>query len=328
MESIAKDLEIDLTIHTDNTINRYSYRDLLEDVLSQPDKPDYILFMLREKVTHDMLVMADTAGVKTFTFNTDVPTGEISQTGQPRERLEHWIGHLSPDNQSAGKFLANELHERYQEVNDRKPDMIIGLAGSRDSSASMDRKVGLEQMLKAYPSTGHQLVFANWSQRNANEKVDVLIDRYPSLDLVWSASDGMAMGAIAATESEGRTPGKDIIIGGFDWEQAALDAIAEGSLALSMGGHFMGGGLALLLVRDYHAGHDFADQGDVSLQYSFIVADQGNLDSVRQVMEPGNWESTDFRQFSQHYNEVRRATPVTASGLINEFMGALSPDFR
>jgi ABC-type sugar transport system substrate-binding protein len=328
MEAVASDLEIDLTVHTDLRKNRFSYRELLENVLDQQERPDYIVFMCKEKVTHEMLTMIGEAGIKAFSFNTDVPEDEIGETGRPREYLDHWIGHVSPDNQSAGRVLAEELRQRFEKVRGSKAEMLVALTGSRDSSAAVHRDQGLARFLDEQPSISHQLLFTNWDQYGAAAKVEVLIDRYQGLDLVWSASDGMALGAISAAQAKGRKPGRDIMIGGFDWEDRALEAISEGQMEVSLGRHFMGGGLALLLIRDYHAGHDFADAGEVSMQYSFTIADRENLQGVRQVMARENWQEVDFRQFSKHYNDDRRGMPVTASGLLDEFMGELSPEFR
>lgn len=328
MEAVATDLEIDLTIYTDEEKNRYSYRELLAHALAQPEKPDYIVFMLKEKVTHTMLGMTGDAGVKAFTFNTDVPEGERVQVGQPREKRKHWIGHVSPDNHAAGFTLADELRWRYQQKAGTAPDMLVGLSGSRDSSAAIHRNDGLADMLSRNPSINHQVLFADWSEQDAAARVERLIDRYPTLDLIWSASDGMALGAITAIEAKDFTPGQDIMVGGIDWEQRALEKIEQGHLSLSLGGHFMGGGLALLLIHDYHAGYDFADQGPVSMKYSLTIADRENLTEIRQVMDSANWSTTDFRRFSKHYNEVLRPEPVTAAGILDRFMGALSPGFR
>lgn len=328
MQAVAADLEIDFSIHTDPDRNRFSYQRLLEKVLAQPEKPDYIVLMCKEKVTHEMLTMIGDAGVRAFTFNTDVPEDELSLTGQPREKMAHWIGHVSPDNQSAGARLADELHQRFQRQNGTDADMLVGLSGGRDSSAAIDRNLGLSQILEKQGSMTSQVLFANWDEAEAAAKVERLIDRYPNLDLIWSASDGMALGAISAVEDKGLNPGDDILIGGVDWESRALEQIDQGNLSLSLGRHFMGGGLTLLLIRDYHEGHDFADHGPVSMNYSLTVADRDNLTAVREVMNPNSWSETDFRRFSRHYNESLRIQPVSASGILDNFMGALSPGFR
>ena len=328
MHAVAEDLEMDLTIHTDLEKNRFSYRELLGKVLNQPNLPDYIVFMCKEKVTHDMLRMIGAAGIKAFTFNTDVPDEEIDQTGKPREKMDHWIGHLSPDNRSAGFRLATRLYDRFQERNGSSPNMLVGLSGTRDSSAAIDRNTGLSAMLETKPSMSAQLLFADWSEQEAQAKIRRLIDRYPSLDLVWSASDGMALGAMTGAMEKGLKPGEDILVGGIDWEQRTLTEIESGRMELSLGRHFMGGGLALLLIRDYDAGFDFADEGSVSLSYQFEEVNRENLGAVRQVLDRERWGQIDFQQFSQVYNDALRDGSVSASSLLDDFMDALSPDFR
>ena len=71
MEAVAEDLEVDLEVQYDPESHRYSYLRMAKDVLSREEKPDYLLFMCKENVTEPMLRLADGAGVKTFTFNTE-----------------------------------------------------------------------------------------------------------------------------------------------------------------------------------------------------------------------------------------------------------------
>lgn len=98
MEAVAEDLEVDLEVQYDPESHRYSYLRMAKDVLSREEKPDYLLFMCKENVTEPMLRLADGAGVKTFTFNTDVPDAARASIGMPRTVLPSWLGHLSPDN--------------------------------------------------------------------------------------------------------------------------------------------------------------------------------------------------------------------------------------
>ncbi|MDI9245313.1 ABC transporter substrate-binding protein [Marinobacter sp. CHS3-4] len=328
MQAVAEDLDVNLTIYTDISENRFSYRDLLKKVLQSGELPDYVLLMCKEKVTYDMLEMIGEAGVKAFTFNTDVPDDELRLTGMPREKMAHWIGHLSPDNHSAGLNLADRLYERFKDEHGTSPSKMVGLSGSRDSSASIDRNRGFNAMLAVHPSLEGQLLFANWSETEAVAKTIRLFERYPELDLIWSASDGMALGAITAAEQKGRVPGEDVLIGGVDWETRALDEIENGRLELSLGRHFMGGGLALLLIRDYHSGYDFNREPPATLSYQFVEANRDNLESIRNILDRAQWAQTDFRKFSRQFNEALRGSPVSASGILDDFMSAMSPGIR
>jgi len=325
-QAVAEDLDIDLTVHTDSSKNRFSYRQLLSGVLEQPDRPDYVMFMAKEMVTRDMLAMAGEAGVGVFTFNTDIPEDESEAVGLPRQHMPHWIGHIAPDNRSAGTQLANFLLE---EARDRSHDPgkdrwnLLALSGTRDSSAAKDRDLGLEDALQNKALRLNQLVYANWSEAEAYDKTRRLLRRHQDSDIVWSASDGMALGAIDAVLASGRIPGIDVFVGGMDWEVEALDAIRDGTLSASLGRHFMGGGIALLLLHDYHAGHDFDPGGSKSLTYRFELVTSDNFAQVERALSPETWQSADFRRLSRVYNPDIRDTRLTANDLMDRFMDAL-----
>ena len=168
--------------------------------------------------------LAEKAGVKVFTFNTEVPTEARETLGLPRETLQNWIGHLVPDNVASGRQMAAMLTEQAAQMGLTEgdaPPPIIALSGTLDSSAAKDRNLGLMQAAQDHQIDLRQLIYANWSRDLAEEKTRVLMKRYPDIVAVWSASDGMAAGAIAAAKQAGRVPGKDVLIGGFDWEPEA-----------------------------------------------------------------------------------------------------------
>lgn len=322
MQAVADDLNVDLSIYTDLEKNRFGYRELLDRVLRLPEKPDYILMMCKEKVTHEMLSMIDAAGIKVLTFNTDVPPDEQPLTGAPREKLPHWIGHVSPNNHKAGQQLVSYLWDRHHQISNQPP-LMIGLSGTRDSSAALDRNQGFYDALPSHPSKLNQIIFAEWSESEALIRTDRLLERHPDLDLIWSASDGMAIGAIRAIEQRGLEPGEDVLVGGVDWEFRALEEIEAGRLAASLGRHFMGGGLALLLINDFHHGYDFAEAGRASLTYDFEIITRNNLDSLRGVMLPERWKTLDFRRFSKTHQPDLRQKNQTASDILDEFVAHL-----
>ena len=86
----------------------------------------------------------------------------------------------------------------------------------------------------------------------------------------------MALGAMDAAIARGRKPGKDIFIGGLNWSAEALERVQDGKMVASIGGHFMQGGWAMVLIHDYHMGRDFADLG-VEFTAPMTVIDQSNV---------------------------------------------------
>lgn len=150
METVASDLDINLEIQVDAGRNRFSYINMAASILSRTNKPDYLIFMCREHVTAPMLRMAAKAGVKVFTFDTNVPKAAQEALGAPRQVLDNWIGHVAPDNVAAGRTLARILEDETQEkklsgLGQALP--IIALSGTLDSSAATDRNIGLQQVV-------------------------------------------------------------------------------------------------------------------------------------------------------------------------------------
>lgn len=324
MQSVANDLGINLAIHTDHQKNRYSYRDLLDAALDTSSSPDYAMFMLKENVTTDMLTTTEKAGIKTFTFNTDVPESDVQTVGAPRQHYKHWVGHLAPDNIAAGEHLAAELIAAAQLKEPVKTPEVLALSGTRDSSAAIDRNQGLSQLLNQQSAKLNQLLYAGWSESEAQEKARRLLDRYPHTNVIWCASDGMALGAIRALEGRGLAAGRDVLVGGVDWEDRALDAIREGKLTVSMGRHFMDGGVALLLLHDFNAGYDFTnEQSGAALSYDLKAVTRENLDAIEGVMQPRNWDTLDFTRYSRVYNAELRVRGLNANELMDQLIADL-----
>jgi len=327
MEAVAEDLEVDLEVQYDRESHRFSYLRMAKDVLSREDKPDYLLFMCKEHVTESMLRLADGAGVKTFTFNTDVPDAARASIGMPRSVLSGWLGHLSPDNIAAGRSLVTLLGKQAEQLGLASGPSIpmVALSGTLDSSATKDRNGGLLAAAVQQRSELMQLVYANWSGTLAREKTEVLLKRYPNTVSIWSASDGMAMGAIEAARNAGRTPGKDLLVGGVDWEPEALESIRQGELLVSLGRHFMGGGLALLLLHDYHHGQDFGDMSpDYVFRYKLEPATRENVERVQRIMDSKNWSAIDFRRFSRIGETETGKTVPDSDAVLDAISGALA----
>lgn len=327
MEAVAEDLEVDLEVQYDRESHRFSYLRMAKDVLSREEKPDYLLFMCKEHVTESMLRLADGAGVKTFTFNTDVPDAARASIGMPRTVLPGWLGHLSPDNIAAGRALVTLLGKQAEKLGlASEPGIpMVALSGTRDSSAAKDRDGGLLAAAVQQRSELQQLVYANWSGAQAREKTEVLLKRYPNTVSIWSASDGMALGALEAARNAGRVPGQDLLVGSVDWQPEALEKIRQGELLVSMGRHFMGGGLALLLLHDYHHGRDFGDMSpDYVFRYELEPATRDNIDQVQRILDPENWSAVDFRRFSR-VGDIGAAKAVPGPDtLLDEMTDALA----
>lgn len=82
---------------------------------------------------------------------------------------------------------------------------IVALAGVLDSNTSQTRVAGMKDALKAYPNI-HLLdtQSANWDSKQAVSVTQNLLAKYGGkVDGIWSAEDGMTIGAIQAVQDAG-----------------------------------------------------------------------------------------------------------------------------
>ena len=110
----------------------------------------------------------------------------------------------------------------------------------------------------------------------------------------------MALGAITALREAGYRSGADVMVGGLNWNQGAIERVLNGEMVLTHGGHFLLGAWAAVVLRDHHDGRDFAEE-DVRLQFPMGAFD---LQVARRFPEVGkvDWRTVDFTRFSKTRN--------------------------
>ncbi|WP_430474339.1 D-ribose ABC transporter substrate-binding protein [Thalassospira lucentensis] len=106
---------------------------------------------------------------------------------------------------------------KYAELLGREADTNAGIRSS-----------GYHDIIDQYPDM--EMVAqqsANWSQTEAYEKMETILQANPDIKGVISGNDTMAMGAIAALQAAGRN---DVIVVGFDGSNDVRDSILEGGI--------------------------------------------------------------------------------------------------
>ncbi len=136
----------------------------------------------------------------------------------------------------------------------------------------------------------------------SRQKAAGLLLRYPETTIVWAASDFISLGAIDAIEQLGKSPGIDILTGGIDWTDRGLQSVYEKRMTVTVGGHFMEGAWALILLHDYHHGIDFSDSHGVWLKTKMEALTSDNVHPYLQQFGTHNWNQIDFKQFSKFHN--------------------------
>lgn len=104
----------------------------------------------------------------------------------------------------------------------------VELVGKESDTNAGIRSQGYHDVLDQYPDL--KMVAqqsANWSQTEAFEKMESMLQAHPDIKGVISGNDTMAMGAWAALEAAGRT---DVIVVGFDGSNDVRDSIQKGGI--------------------------------------------------------------------------------------------------
>jgi ABC-type sugar transport system substrate-binding protein len=302
MRSAARDLRIELSVHA---VGHWP-GEILErarEVMSGPGGPDYLLVTMHRGSGTGLLELSRRMGVPVFVINTGLRPAEAARFGGPREHFPLWLGQMLPDDALAGRTLARLLLEASSRGRPpRAPVRLVALEGQLEDSSGRLRSEGLRQAMAGWEGAELlQGVSASWDAEVARRKAELLLRRYPSLQLLWAANDTMALGALRAVEASGRRPGQDVVLGGIDWTPAALQAVREGRLVTTLGGHFLEGAWALVLLYDHHHGRDFASEG-LEWRTSLAPVTRADVDTLLQLLGEGDCAAIDFRAFSKVAN--------------------------
>lgn len=319
MKAAAEDLDIELEIlYSDR--NHMKMSRLARQVISRSTPPEYLIVVNEKLSAEQMVIDADQAGVKVLVILNRFEGDQLKTMGQPRDKYKHWIGSLIPDNHYAGYQIAKLLIDRSLQAGLKASDghlHILGFSGDYSTQASVDRVAGLKQAVSEYRDVNlKQIIHCNWSKDVARSKTPTVLERYPQISAIWGANDPIALGALEGAIAAGRTPGKDIFLGGLNWDVPGLEKVKNGEMVTSLGGHFMTGGWALILLYDYHHGHDFAAQG-TRLQYKiFGSLDSRNIDHFLNTFGDRDWNKIDFTRFSKVLNPNLNEYPFDVESIL------------
>jgi ABC-type sugar transport system substrate-binding protein len=309
MRAAADDLDVELEIAYSKG-NTYSNRKDGMAMLTGDDKPDYFLTGYWPGSTDFLIKQSEEHEVNIFVFNSGVSEADRDAVGTPRGKHPRWIGQMTPDDRHAGYELADILVGRARAaLGADEAVRAFGLGGGGNAESDRKQRDGLEQRLNEDPKAVlERFVFADWSRDTAYNSLLEVLDPGTPVSVIWSGGDGMALGGVKASLELDKTPGKDIFIGGIGWGTPAIESVVDGNIEALLGGHFLEGAWALVLLHDYHNGYDFADDLGVEFQTRVraITADNARA-YLDKVTGPGGWSAVDFRRFSKEHNpELRK----------------------
>ncbi len=140
------------------------------------------------------------------------------------------IPFVGPDNKKGarkvGDYLATKL----------KPgDAVAILEGIRTSFNGTERRLGFEEAMQAAKMKVIDSQSAQWEMNKANTITVSMLSEHPEIKAILAANDSMALGAISAIKTMGRTG--DVLVVGFDNIPAVQQAIKEGKILATADQH-------------------------------------------------------------------------------------------
>ena len=104
----------------------------------------------------------------------------------------------------------------------------VELLGRESDTNAQVRTTGFHSVLDSHPNLLRVAAqSANWSQSEAFQKTETLLQAHENIKGIISGNDTMALGALAAVKSAGRT---GIVVSGFDGSPDAVAAVRSGEL--------------------------------------------------------------------------------------------------
>jgi ABC-type sugar transport system substrate-binding protein len=294
----ASDLNISLKIIYSGG-HRLLQKEQIDKLITQENKPDYVIFLPYDGTALETFKKLEQAKLPFVTLEHSLFPALQVKLGTPGKTFKYWLAEIYHDNKKAGALLAKALIKASNTTFPNKNNInVAGISGDI-SGHSNERNAGLITALAQ--STGFsltQIVNARWEREQAGQVFIGLIRRYQDIQLVWSASDTMALGVVDIAASQGKTLNHDLLVGGFDWTPQALQAIKNNRYTASVGGHFMQTAWALVKIYDHHQGKLVSTNAMSEATYQLNLIDRNNIDDYQVLFNSPNWHKVDFRKFS------------------------------
>lgn len=248
MQAAADDLGLQLRIEYGRRQPSRTL-DQARRVLEGNDKPDYLVVVNEQYIAPQILRMALGSGVKLFVVNNALTPAQLRSIENQPDTYAPVLGTLTVNDEQAGFQMLHALLKQLPSSDG--PIDLVAFSAVKNTPASQLREEGMRRALADFPQVRlRQVVYGNWNRQRAYEQAQVLLQRYPQVRLVWTASDEMAFGAMQAFEEAGRVPGRDVLFSAVNASPHALQARIEGRLSALVGGQFTLGGWALVMLHD------------------------------------------------------------------------------
>lgn len=290
MKTGAKQLGVDLVVlNADNKPDQMVKS--LEDLVARP--VDGIVFTPYWATAARGLTLAKEASIPVIL--TDSYPDFEPQTA----RFPNYKAFVGPSDEDAGRQMGETLIAAMAPGADGKK--VIGVVnGTAGTSVAIDRRKGLADALKKHPEVvvaGE--VDGNFVRDQSQTVFESLYQGHPDIKGVWAANGGTATGVMTALKGASKQPGKDVLVVAMDLNPDNVQAVKSGDLLFDIGGHWLQGGFALVMMYDQIKGKPVAkDQDNIKLKLLPLTKDEV---SKFEAEFPGGVPPYDFKAHSKVY---------------------------
>jgi ABC-type sugar transport system substrate-binding protein len=241
----------------------------------------------------------------------DIPVAiadtSISGVEPQSQGFENYKIFMGPNDEDAGYQQAKALFAAAKPGAGGKIN-VFGLEGTLGTSVNTGRVAGLKKAVSE--NSDVKLVGTQTGDFLRDKALNVTtntLQANSAINAIWSANDDMSLGAVQAVKRAGKTPGKDIAITGMDLNNDAIEAVKNGEMVMTLGGHWLQGGFLAGALYDEIKGHAIPkDKSKIGL--TLLGVTKKNLDLFQKQYPNGQPASFDFKEHSQVYN--KSAGPV------------------
>ena len=159
------------------------------------------------------VILANKAKIPVITLDRVANKGEV-------------VSHVASDNRLGGEMAGDYIAEKV--ANDAK---VIQLEGITGTSASRERGEGFKQAVDAHKLNVLASQPADFDRTKGLNVMQNLLTAYPAVQAVFAQNDEMALGALRALQTAGRT---DVLVIGFDGTDDGIKAVNRGMLGATI----------------------------------------------------------------------------------------------
>lgn len=140
------------------------------------------------------------------------------------------IPFVGPDNREGARIVGEHLAKTL-----KAGDQVAIIEGVPTAFNAQQRRLGFEDAMKAVGAKIVSSQSADWEMSKANTIAAAMVSEYPDLKALLCSNDSMALGAVAAVKSAGRTG--QVAVVGFDNISAVQAMLKDGRVLATADQH-------------------------------------------------------------------------------------------